>query len=85
VLQKAASLRDGGRWALFYIPFEKSLGCLICLAGPAGALSRLKGASFSSGSRVALDRGETHIEKACCLSLRHTSLYGGYYLLAEVF
>jgi len=85
VLQKATSLRDGGGWALLYIPFEKSLGCLVCLAGPAGALSRLKGASFSSGSRVALERGEAYIEKACSLSFGHASLYSGYYFLAEVF
>jgi hypothetical protein len=85
VLQKAASLRDGGAWALLYIPFEKSLGSLVCLAGSGGALSRLKVASFSSGSRVALDRGEAHIEKACSPSFGHASLYSDYYLLAEVF
>jgi hypothetical protein len=85
VLQKAASLRDGVRWALLYMPFEKSSGCLVCLAGPSGALSRLKGASFSGGSRVALDRGEAHIEKVCSLSFGYASLDSGYYLLAEVF
>ena len=42
VLQKAASLADGGAWALLYILFEKELGFLVCLAGPSRALSGLK-------------------------------------------
>jgi hypothetical protein len=85
VLQEATSLADGGSWTLLYILFEEDSSFLICLVGSSGALSRLKGPSFSSHPRVALDRGEAYIEEACRLSFGHASLYGSNYLLAEVF
>jgi len=86
VLQKAASLADGGAWALLYILFEEDCGFLVCLAGSSGALSGFKRASFSSHPRVALDRGEAYVEEASYLSFGHTPLSNsGDYLLAEVF
>jgi hypothetical protein len=86
VLQKAASLRDGGAWALLYVLFEKNLGFLVCLAGSSRALSGLERFSLASDPSVALDRGKAHIEQASCLGFGHTPLlYGGDYLLAEVF
>jgi hypothetical protein len=85
VLQEAASLRDGGAWALLYVLFEENSGFLACLAGPSRALSGLKRPSFSGHSRVALDRGEAHVEQARRLSFGHATSYGGDYLLAEVF
>jgi hypothetical protein len=85
VLQEAASLADGGAWALLYVLFEKNLGFLVCLAGSSRALSGLERFSLASDPSVALDRGKAHIEQASCLGFGHTPLYGGDYLLAEVF
>src|SRR5215213_3298103 len=85
VLQKAASLSDGGGRTFLYIPFEEELAFLAYLVGPSGALSGLERPPFSGGSRVALDRGEAHVEEAGRLSFWHAPLYGANYLLAEVF
>src|SRR5215213_4840713 len=85
VLQKAASLSDGGGRTFLYIPFEEELAFLAYLVGPSGALSGLERPPFSGGSRVALDRGEAHVEEAGRLSFWHAPLYGANYLLAEIF
>src|SRR5215212_8728311 len=86
VLQKAAPLSDGGGRAFLYIPFEEELAFLAyLLVGSSGALSGLKRPSFSSDPRVALDRGEAHVEEAGRLSFWHAPLYGANYLLAEIF
>jgi hypothetical protein len=85
VLQEATSLADGGTWTLLYVLFEKELGFLVNLAGPSRALFRLKGVSLTDPSSVALHRGEAHVEGASRLGFGHTPLYGGDYLLAEVF
>src|SRR5918994_1297624 len=71
VLQKAASLSDGGSRAFLYIPVEKESAFLAYLVGPSRALSGLERPPFSGGSRVALDRGEAHVEQAGRLSLLH--------------
>ena len=85
MLQKAASLSDGGGRAFLYIPVEKESTFLAYLVGPSRALSGPERPPFSGGSRVALDRGEAHVEKAGRLSFWHAPLYGANYLLAEVF
>ena len=85
MLQKAASLSDGGGRAFLYTPVEKESTFLAYLVGPSGALSGLERPPFSSGSRVALDRGEAQVEQAGRLSFSHAPLYGANYLLAEVF
>jgi hypothetical protein len=85
VLQKAASLSDGGGRAFLYVPFEKELTFLAYLAGPSRALSGLERPPFSGGPCVALDRGEAHVEQTGRLSFWHAPLYGANYLLAEIF
>jgi len=85
VLQKAASLTDGGAWALLYILFKKDLGFLVSFAGSSRALSGLERFSLAGDPSVALDRGKAHIEQVGSLTFWHTPLYGGNYLLAEVF
>jgi hypothetical protein len=77
VLQEAASLRDGGAWALLYVLFEKELDFLVCLAGSSGALFGLERSSLASDPSVSLDRGKAHIEQASSLGFGHTPLYGG--------
>ena len=85
MLQKAASLADGGGRTFLYVPFEKELAFLAYLVGPSRALSGLERPPFSGGSRVALDRGEAHVEQAGRLGFGHAPLYDANYLLAEIF
>ena len=58
VLQEAASLADGGSWALLYILLQEGLGFLRYYAGSSWALSGLKRPSLASHPRVALDLKE---------------------------
>jgi hypothetical protein len=44
-----------------------------------------EGVSLSDTPSVSLDRGEAHVEKASRLGFGHASLYGGDYLLTEIF
>ena len=74
VLQEAASLRDGGAWALLYVLFEEDSGFLVGFAGSSKPLSGLDRFSLASDPSVALDRGKAHLEQAGRLSLGHTSL-----------
>jgi hypothetical protein len=83
--QEAAPLADGGGWALLYILLKEGLGVFVYLAGPSRALFGREGISSSDAPSVALDRGEAHVEQASSLGFWHTPLYGGDYLLAEVF
>src|SRR5215213_6029970 len=62
MLQEATSLADGGGRALFYVLSEKELGFLVRLAGSSRTPSGLKRPSLTSRPRVALDRGEAHVE-----------------------
>jgi hypothetical protein len=83
VFQKAASLRDGRGRALLHVLQEHSGFRLPC--GAARALLGPEGVSPTGGPRVALYRGEAHVEQAGGLSFWHTPLYSGDYLLSEVF
>ena len=85
VLQKASSLGDGSCRALLHIILEKGSGFLVRLGRSPGALFGGEGVSLLDTPRVSLDRGETHIEKASRLDFGHASLYGGDYLLTEIF
>jgi hypothetical protein len=78
-------LSDGGGRAFLYIPVEKESTFLAYLVGPSRALSGLERPPFSGASRVALDRGEAHVEQAGRLSFWHATFYGANYLLTEVF
>ena len=85
MLQETASLADGGAWTFLYVLFEEELSFLVRLAGSSRALSGLERFSLARDPSVALDRGKAHVEGASGLSFGHTPLYGGDYLLAEVF
>jgi hypothetical protein len=45
VLQKAASVRDGGAWALLYVLCEEELGFFAYLVGSSRALELFLGSS----------------------------------------
>jgi len=47
VLQKAASVADGGGRTFLYVPFEKELAFLAYLVGPSRALCGLERPPFS--------------------------------------
>jgi len=85
VLQEATSLADGGSWTLLNVLFEEDSGFFVHLAGSSRAFFGREGASLADGPSVSLDRGEAHVEGASCLSLGHTPLYSGDYLLAQIF
>ncbi len=68
-----------------HVLFEESTGVLVELRRASEALLRREVAFLVHRPRVALYRGEAHVEQAGSLGFRSPSFKRGHYLLAEVF